>query len=79
MLKLKVNFLEYLNQGTLGFHPLSSLLFRRFSSPTNIHTCTPANYSHSTTISLHSVGTPVRESLKLHIKVVVSIYDYMPS
>jgi len=33
-----VNFLEYLGQGTLGCYSLSSLLFRHFSSPTNIHT-----------------------------------------
>jgi len=34
----KVNFLEYLGQGTLGCHSFSSLLFACFSSPTNIHT-----------------------------------------
>jgi len=34
----KVNFPEYLCQETLGCHSLSSLLFRSFSSPTNIHT-----------------------------------------
>jgi len=33
-----VNFLEYLGLGTLGCHSLSSLLYRCFSSPTNIHT-----------------------------------------
>jgi len=31
-------FLQYLGQGTLGCDSLSSLLFRHFSSPTNIHT-----------------------------------------
>jgi len=35
---LKVNFLEYLDQGTLGCCSLSSLFFGCFSSPTNIHT-----------------------------------------
>ena len=35
---LKVNFLEYLGQGTLGCHSLSSVLFGHFSSPTNIPT-----------------------------------------
>ena len=35
---LKVNFLEYHGQGTLGCHSFSSLLFGRFSSPTNIPT-----------------------------------------
>ena len=34
----KVNFIEYLGQGTLGCNSLSSLFFMRFSSPTNIHT-----------------------------------------
>ena len=34
----KVNFLEYLGQGTLGCHSLSHLLFGHFSSPINVHT-----------------------------------------
>ena len=33
----KVNFPEYLCQGTVGYHSFSSLLFGCFSSPTNVH------------------------------------------
>ena len=50
----KVNFLEYHGQGTRGCHSLSSLLFRRFSSPINIHT--HCSYWHWTSTSLHSIG-----------------------
>jgi len=34
---LKVNFLEYLRQGTLGFRSLSSLLFGASASPQHSH------------------------------------------
>jgi len=38
MPKVEFNFAEHLGQGTLGCCLLSSLLFRHFSSPTNIET-----------------------------------------
>jgi len=42
----KVSFLEYLGQGALECHSHSSLLFRCFSSPNNIHTHSSYSYSH---------------------------------
>ena len=38
ILVLKLTFLDYLGQGTLGYNATSKLAFGHFSSPTNIPT-----------------------------------------
>jgi len=51
----KVNFLEYLGQGTLGCRSLSSLLLGPSEAPQTF-TLTAASYWHWTSTSLHSRG-----------------------
>jgi len=50
----KVNFLEYLGQGTCGCHSLSSLLLGPSAAPQTF-TLTAASYWHWTSTSLHSI------------------------